>query len=514
PLASFVDDYVVAEEAPVVVPAPEAAIYEDNVARTVLEDEIVPATETPAAVASVITEATTPLASFVDDFVVAEEAPVVVPAPEAAIYEDNVARTVLEDEIVPATETPAAVASVITEATTPLASFVDHYVVEEEKPADKPVSRAAVYEDNVSDIKLEDSDARRTVVEDERDDDRVVKRVSTTIVEENNIIKVVEEHYEYAETAEPEVKEEEETKKRTKISTIPTTKGGKVKHEDPMIPTLPPVSAQGVGSNTDMPFVLPANKEAQDVMAKYTDLNKKEEETSFESALSKAENIPVAPMIDREIENEEPSSEPAPEQEEVVVADSEVEINFESEPEEEPTIPTELPELIEEPEEIEEVEEIEEPEEVEEEIVEEPAPVEPEEPEVPVVPAAEPEEEPAPEEEPEIVPVFTDAEHADELMTDEEAEEHIEIIEEAPGEERTGKMNFINLDTICENFEDGETVTLEALKEKKLIRQNTGRVKILARGTMTKNLEIIADSFSLQAVKMITLAGGRSEQYK
>ena len=378
-------------------------------------------------------------------------------------------------------------------------------MVEEEKPVEKPVSRAAVYEDDNSDvIKLEDSDARRTIVEDEDDGDRVVKRVSTTIVEENNIIKIVEEHYEYAETTVPEAEEETETKKRTKISTIPTTKNGKVKHEDPMIPTLPPVSAQGVGSNTDMPFVLPANKEAQDVMAKYTDLNKKEEETSFESALSKAENIPVAPMIDREIESEGPDSEPAPEAEEVVVADTDVEINFDSEPEEEPTIPTELPELIEEPEETEVPEET-------EEIVEEPAP---EEPEVPIVPAAEPEEEPAVEEEPEIVPVFTDAEHADELMTDEEAEEHIEIIEEAPGEERTGKMNFINLDTLCENFEDGETVTLEALKEKNLIPQNTGRLKILARGIMTKNLEIIADSFSLQAVKMITLAGGRSEQYR
>jgi hypothetical protein len=31
---------------------------------------------------------------------------------------------------------------------------------------------------------------------------------------------------------------------------------------------------------------------------------------------------------------------------------------------------------------------------------------------------------------------------------------------------------------------------------------------------MTKRLVIIADKFSLQAVKMITLAGGVAEQYK
>ena len=99
-------------------------------------------------------------------------------------------------------------------------------------------------------------------------------------------------------------------------------------------------------------------------------------------------------------------------------------------------------------------------------------------------------------------------------MTDAEAEEHIETIEEEPGRERKGKMNPINLDTLCDEFEDGDTVTLESLKEKRLIPSNTGRVKILARGTMTKKLDIVADNFSLQAVKMITLAGGRAEQYK
>jgi hypothetical protein len=165
---------------------------------------------------------------------------------------------------------------------------------------------------------------------------------------------------------------------------------------------------------------------------------------------------------------------------------------------------------------VEEVPEIEEP------VVEEPIP-EPDIEEEPVVeesiPEPEIEEEPVVEEpapEPEIIPepIFADAEKADELMTDEEAEEHIEMLEEEDGKERSGKMGAINLDTLCDRFEDGETVTLEALKAKKLIPQNCGRVKILARGTMTKKLEIVADSFSLQAVKMITLAGGRSEQYK
>ena len=88
------------------------------------------------------------------------------------------------------------------------------------------------------------------------------------------------------------------------------------------------------------------------------------------------------------------------------------------------------------------------------------------------------------------------------------------MIEETPGQERKGKLHAINLDTLCESFEEGEEVTLEALQAKKLAPKNAGRVKILARGTMTKKLNIVADGFSLQAVKMITLAGGRAEQFK
>ena len=79
---------------------------------------------------------------------------------------------------------------------------------------------------------------------------------------------------------------------------------------------------------------------------------------------------------------------------------------------------------------------------------------------------------------------------------------------------RTGKVHAINLDTICDQFENGEVVTLDSLKAKRLAPQNAGRLKVLARGTMNKSLTIESDSFSIQAVKMITLAGGHAEQYK
>ena len=77
--------------------------------------------------------------------------------------------------------------------------------------------------------------------------------------------------------------------------------------------------------------------------------------------------------------------------------------------------------------------------------------------------------------------------------------------------EHTGtKKTYINLDTICENFEDGATVNLVALKEKKLVPADIGRIKILARGHMTKQMTVEADDFSMQAIKMIVLTGGEA----
>ena len=106
-------------------------------------------------------------------------------------------------------------------------------------------------------------------------------------------------------------------------------------------------------------------------------------------------------------------------------------------------------------------------------------------------------------------PVFTDAKHADEMINDVAAERSIEVIKKS----RSGKMVEVNIDDICANFEDGDVVTLETLKEKRLVNKAAGRVKILAKGIMTKCLTVEADKFSLQAVKMITLAGGTAKRY-
>ena len=123
-------------------------------------------------------------------------------------------------------------------------------------------------------------------------------------------------------------------------------------------------------------------------------------------------------------------------------------------------------------------------------------------------------EEPVAEEPVAEEPIYVDALNADEIISDEEAEAKIEIVEKVANAKVSGKLCEVNLDTICENFEDGEIVNLESLKAKRLVNKNAGRIKILARGTMTKKLTIYADKFSIQAVKMITLAGGHADQYK
>ncbi|MBO5945345.1 MAG: uL15 family ribosomal protein, partial [Clostridia bacterium] len=110
---------------------------------------------------------------------------------------------------------------------------------------------------------------------------------------------------------------------------------------------------------------------------------------------------------------------------------------------------------------------------------------------------------------------FVDAVEADEIISDEQANELIETVaRDVALKPKTNKCYEINLDTICEAFEDGEIVDLKALKARGIIAKKAERVKVLARGTMTKKVTVVADKFSIQAVKMIGLAGGLAQKYK
>ena len=102
-------------------------------------------------------------------------------------------------------------------------------------------------------------------------------------------------------------------------------------------------------------------------------------------------------------------------------------------------------------------------------------------------------------------------EEANELISDEVVKEATEIkyVKSAGG-----KKTIINIDTISENFNDGDEVNIKVLKEKGLIQSKFGAYKVLARGVLNKKLKIVADDFSDEAIKMIILTGGEIIELK
>ncbi|MDE7296946.1 MAG: uL15 family ribosomal protein [Clostridia bacterium] len=72
-----------------------------------------------------------------------------------------------------------------------------------------------------------------------------------------------------------------------------------------------------------------------------------------------------------------------------------------------------------------------------------------------------------------------------------------------------GKQTIVNVDTLGEYFNEGETVTLDDMRERiPFLNKSATWVKVLARGRLSKALVVEADDFSLDAIKMIVLAGG------
>ena len=69
----------------------------------------------------------------------------------------------------------------------------------------------------------------------------------------------------------------------------------------------------------------------------------------------------------------------------------------------------------------------------------------------------------------------------------------------------------VNLDTLADRFEPGTEVTPELLRERRLVRSNAKRVKILARGDIETALTVKAHKFSRQASEKIAAAGGQTE---
>lgn len=96
---------------------------------------------------------------------------------------------------------------------------------------------------------------------------------------------------------------------------------------------------------------------------------------------------------------------------------------------------------------------------------------------------------------------------ADSLIKDEVAKL---LVEKKGGVSDRTRTGIINIDTLSKSFEDGETVTLAEIKKRVSGFGKVTYLKVLARGTLDKKLTVEADSFSLQAVKMIVLTGGKA----
>ena len=75
------------------------------------------------------------------------------------------------------------------------------------------------------------------------------------------------------------------------------------------------------------------------------------------------------------------------------------------------------------------------------------------------------------------------------------------------------RINYacVNVDTLAERFAADEVVTLETLREKRLIKGRQMKLKILGRGELDKPLTVRAHRFTEEAQRKIEGAGGKAE---
>lgn len=69
----------------------------------------------------------------------------------------------------------------------------------------------------------------------------------------------------------------------------------------------------------------------------------------------------------------------------------------------------------------------------------------------------------------------------------------------------------VNVAAINDKFDDGATVTIEALVGSGLVKKTLDGVKVLGQGELTKKLTVQANAFSASAKAKIEAAGGKAE---
>ena len=73
------------------------------------------------------------------------------------------------------------------------------------------------------------------------------------------------------------------------------------------------------------------------------------------------------------------------------------------------------------------------------------------------------------------------------------------------------EYEVVNLDQLEARFDAGATVTPDSLRAAGLINGRTARIKVLARGEVTKALTVQAHKFSGKAAEKLAAAGGEAE---
>ena len=73
------------------------------------------------------------------------------------------------------------------------------------------------------------------------------------------------------------------------------------------------------------------------------------------------------------------------------------------------------------------------------------------------------------------------------------------------------EYDVVNLDQLEKLFDQGATVTVDALRERGIVSSRTALVKVLGRGDVTKALTVQAHKFSGKAAEKLAAAGGKAE---
>ena len=108
-----------------------------------------------------------------------------------------------------------------------------------------------------------------------------------------------------------------------------------------------------------------------------------------------------------------------------------------------------------------------------------------------------------------------------EEVYEESYEEAYEETEDAPVEAEAPQMPKLNPDValvdvgvLDENFQDGDVIDLETLKDRGLVMSGAKILKIYKSGELTKSLTVVADHFTMDAIFAIDGAGGNIQMIK